>query len=61
MHEYPFYGIPVSNTFSVHQPTVDDLVAWLLSLPPDARVQTDAEFRYDYRSNELTVRQVDAL
>lgn len=55
MPEYA-YGVPVNNTFSVQQPTVDDLVAWLLSIPPDAMVQTDVVFRYDYRANELTVQ-----
>ena len=61
MPDYTDYSTPVENIFVCQSPTVDDLIAWLMLLPPDTPVPTDIMFRYRYAEKDLFIQQVDAL
>lgn len=60
MPDYTDYSNPVENIFWCSFPTVDDLIAWLMTLPPDAKLQTDATLRYRYATKTLIIQQEDA-
>lgn len=61
MPDYTDYSTPVENTFMCQSPTVDDLIAWLMLLPPETPVPSDVMFRYSYVDKALSVQQIDAL
>ncbi len=61
MPDYTDYSTPVENTFMCQSPTVDDLIAWLMLIPPETPVPKDVMFRYYYQTHTLTIDQVDAL
>ena len=56
MPDYTDYSTAVENTFMCQQPTVDDLIAWLMTLPPNTPVPSDLLFRYDYLNRLLTIQ-----
>lgn len=56
MPDYTDYSTTVESTFMCQQPTVDDLIAWLMMLPPETPVPTDVMFRYRYADRTLSVQ-----
>lgn len=56
MPDFTDYSTTVETTFMCQSPTVDDLIAWLMTIPPDAQVPSDVMFRYSYVDKALTIQ-----